>query len=201
MSRVVVLVPLKPFERAKSRLGGHYDDATRARIARTLAERVLGAVVRAFPDADRIVVGEPSIAGFARENGARLVEEPIAGSLGAKLDATLDALTWDLALVVMGDLPDVSVTDLVSLRDADADLALAEGADGVGTNAMMLRAPRRLELAFAEPASCDLHEARARSAGLRVARLRLGSLARDLDRPSDLTEDEEPGLAAPREPQ
>jgi len=191
MTRVLVVVPLKRFDKAKSRLGSRYDVATRARIAEMLARRVLDAVADAFPDAARVVLGEEALRSFAESASASLVLESDAPSLGAKLDAALDARAWDVAYVVMGDLPDVSTSDLHAMRDAPADVVLAEGADGVGTNAMRLGSPRRFALAFAEPASCDIHDARARAAGLTVARLRLSSLARDLDRPSDLVESDE----------
>ena len=165
MSRVLVLVPLKPWGRAKSRLGSRYDAASRARIAEARARRVLASLERAFPDADRAIVGEDSLTEFARETNVRLIPEPEGASLGEKLDATLESEVWDVAFVVMGDLPDVDPDDLRTLAAVDGDVVLAEGVDGVGTNAIRLAHPRGIRLAFAEPSSCDVHESRAPEAG------------------------------------
>src|SRR5690242_3868742 len=70
---LAVLVPLKPFTLAKSRLGSSFDPEARARIAERLARRVLRAAASAFPDATLYVVASSALADFAASNAAELL--------------------------------------------------------------------------------------------------------------------------------
>lgn len=197
---LAVLVPLKPFALAKSRLGSGFDDATRARIAERLARHVLSIASASFPGAVH-VVAVASMATFVNECDATLVQESSAAhSLGEVVDAALDELAtrgYGRALVLMGDLPDASPSALSALADHAADVVVAESDDGRGTNALVVRLPRAFAMAFAEEGSGLTHESRARAAGLRVARMRDAAFLRDLDRPSDLRDHEASALAAP----
>lgn len=187
--RVAVLVPLKPFARAKSRLGSRFDEASRAKIAERLARHVLNVLHAALPHDAIYVVAERSLFDFAREHGATLIEEG-HGEVG--LPQIVDAALADLAelghsraVVVMGDLPDLDVGSVRALAAIDG-VALAESDDGLGTNALSLPLPAPFRTAFAEAESGLVHEARARIAEVPLTRVRVRAFLRDLDRPADL---------------
>lgn len=190
MRPLAVLVPLRPFGRGKTRLGQSFDEATRAGLAQGMATRTMEAAAQAFPEAERFVVGERELLSFALACSAELIEQPedVQG-LAAAVDLALDRLAsrgFLRALVLMGDLPDVLADELRELDLLEPDVVLAENATGHGTNAMLLRLPVAFRTALGDPFSADLHATRAHEAGCRVARLRLRSLARDVDLPTDL---------------
>lgn len=190
MKSLAVLLPLRPFGRGKTRLAESFDEATRAGIAHGLALRAMAAAAEAFPGADRFLTGERELESFASATGAELLEQPrdvhgLAPAVDAALSA-LDARGYARAVVMMGDLPDVVAEDLRELDQLEPDVAFAENASGHGTNAMMLRLPAAFQTAFGDPFSAELHSTRAHAAGCRIVRVRLASLARDVDLPSDL---------------
>ncbi len=187
---LAILLPLRPFGLGKTRLAERFDAASRAGIAHGLALRALGAASSAFPAAEIFVVGTNDLRGFAERCGASFLPEiePCPGLAGA-VDAALDQLEargFERALVVMGDLPDVEAEGLRELDLLEVDVAFAESASGHGTNAMMLRLPRAFDTAFGDPHSAELHASRAHAATCRTLRIRIPSLARDVDHPSDV---------------
>lgn len=184
-----VLVPLRPFGSGKTRLSEVLDPATRARLSERWAVRALSAAREAFPGRTPVVIGAPSLADFARREGANFLDEGPLRGLAVQLERAVDALASDgerRLLVLMGDLPDVDANALRELAILDADVALAESESGRGTNALCIGAPRRFGFAFGDPESAALHEAAAVAAGLTVVRTRLTPLLRDVDVPGDL---------------
>lgn len=191
------VIPIKRFERGKSRLGERLSDAERAQLSRSMFERVLTASL-ACPELGGVLVltDAPDIARDVRQRGAEALEDPDAGAprLGALIDAAfahLRAQGVGVALVLMADLPRVEPSDLTAMLAAldHSDLAVAPDLRGVGTNALALRlgpAADRFKTAFGGPESLRLHMRYARELGLRAHVEENPRLGLDLDTPADL---------------
>lgn len=191
------VIPIKRFERGKTRLGERLSDADRSQLSQAMFERVLAATL-ACPELHGALVltDAPDIARAVRGRRADVLEDPDAGSprLGALIDAAfayLRAQGVGVALVLMADLPRVEASDLTAMLAAldGADLALAPDLRGVCTNALALRlgpAGERFKTAFGGPQSLELHMRFARELGLRARIVENPRLALDLDTPADL---------------
>jgi 2-phospho-L-lactate guanylyltransferase len=191
------VIPIKRFERGKTRLGERLSDAERSQLSQSMFERVLAASL-ACPELHGALVltDAPDIARAVRDRGAEVLEDPEAGTprLGALIDtafAYLRAQGVGVALVLMADLPRVEASDLTAMLAAleHADLALAPDLRGVCTNALALRfgpAAERFKTAFGGPESLELHMRYARELGLRAKVEENPRLALDLDTPADL---------------
>lgn len=197
------VIPIKRFERGKTRLRERLSDLDRARLSQSMFERVLNASL-ACPQLDGALVltDAVDIARDVRARGADVLVDPAlaadaqltAARLGALIDAAFSHLRAQgvgVALVLMGDLPRVEPSDLTALLAAldGADLALAPDLRGECTNALALRfgpAADRFRTAFGGPGSLELHANAARALGLRVRVETNPRLGLDLDTPADL---------------
>lgn len=190
------VIPIKRFERGKSRLSERLSDAERAQLSKSMFDRVLGASL-ACPGLHGALVltDDPDIAREVRSRGADVLEDPPGTArLSALIDAAfahLRAQGVGVALVLMGDLPRATAEDLHGLLEAldGADIALAPDLRGVCTNALALRfgpASERFQTAFGGPDSLASHLQRARELGLRVRVEPNPRLGLDLDLPADL---------------
>jgi len=197
------VIPIKRFERGKTRLSERLSDPERAQLSRSMFERVLNASL-ACPklDGTLVLTDATAIARDVRTRGADVLEDPAlaadtqltAARLGVLIDtafAHLRAQGVGVVLVLMGDLPRVEPGDLTALLAAldDADLALAPDLRGECTNALALRfgpAANHFRTAFGGPGSLELHTKTARELGLRVRVEKNPRLGLDLDTPADL---------------
>ncbi len=190
MKQVYALVPVKPFSRAKRRLGDIATPVQRQVLARALAHRALRAA-GTTPGIARVfaLCGDHSSCELARRCGATPLLERRGASLSRRLMEAIDLLGAagaDTALYLASDLPGVSAADLEWLlrRHRGGITLVAAERDG-GTNVLLCDLPRSIALAFG-PASAARHLARARCAGVPAQRLRRQSLAHDLDTAADL---------------
>lgn len=196
---VHALIPIKRFDRGKTRLRERLDEATRLALARRMFERVLDACLGCSRLAGVLVLTDADdIATFARAKGASVLADAIeAGAEPGRLAGIVDAGIARLhaqgaagALVLMADLPELEVRDLEAMLDALAghDLVLAPDRRGRCTNALALRLLPHTAFgtAFGRPDSLEAHQARARALGLRVAVHSNPRLALDVDIPADL---------------
>jgi 2-phospho-L-lactate guanylyltransferase len=199
-----VVIPIKRFERGKTRLRERLSDAERAQLSQSMFERVLNASLGCAELAGALVLTDaPAIARDVRQRGADVLEDPALGAdtqltaaprLGLLIDAGFAHLRTQgvgVAVVLMGDLPWVEPADLTALLAAldDADLALAPDLRGECTNALALRfgpATNRFRTAFGAPGSLELHTKAARELGLRLRVENNPRLGLDLDTPADL---------------
>jgi 2-phospho-L-lactate guanylyltransferase len=197
------VIPIKAYERGKTRLRERLEDGPRAHLSREMFERVLEACLACAELTGALVLTDaPDIARAARERGADVLEDPpdaepqLAGSprLARLVDralAHLRAEGVDVALVLMADLPQLSPADLSPLLAAveRCDVVLTPDLRGECTNALALRfgvAADRFRTAFGNPRSLRLHERAARELGLQVCVQENPRLALDLDVPADL---------------
>jgi 2-phospho-L-lactate guanylyltransferase len=178
-----VLMPVKAFGAAKARLAHALDDAARAALARSMADRVADAAAD-MPLA--VACDDDGVAGWATARGARVVwTEGL--DLNGSVQAGMDALRADGApsvVIAHGDLPyAVDLTRLTAFPLPGATIVPDRRDDG--TN--VLHVP--LDAGFV-PAygvgSFSRHVRQLRALGLDVRIARLDDLRWDVDVPDDL---------------
>ncbi len=171
-----VLVPLKPLDRAKTRLAGALAPEERAGLMRMLLERVVGVVQEAGIERITVVTAE-SLDGYEVWHDRGLAwNEALA-------TATAEIVTAPVAAIISADLPLLRPDEVEELLAATParGIAIARALDG-GTNAVSMRPPGIVTTHFGEPASASVH------AGLGVDHVfvDLPGLAFDVDTPADL---------------
>ncbi len=189
---VAAVVPAKGFARAKSRLEGVLDAPSRAALAREMLAHVLD-TLRSAEDVTSIVVvtDGPDVEELALAYGARCIRDRGEPPLRLAVDVGLGEVSSDSdALVVMADLPWITVNDVRSLVAAltRADVVVAPDASRQGTNALALTSRGRMRTAFGSGESFAEHLARAKHAGLTTRIVESRGLAFDVDTPADLAE-------------
>jgi 2-phospho-L-lactate guanylyltransferase len=184
-----VVIPVRSFEDAKSRLGAVLDPEERRDLVERLLRRTVAAaldtdgvtdVVVVSPDAEVLVVAEAA--------GARPVAQRSRG-LNPALQEARGAVDADRLLVLPADLPRVSAGALAPLLAAgDAagtpSVVLAPDRHGRGTNALLLDPPDVIDPAFGV-SSRSGHAWLASSADAAFVEV-AGDLALDVDTPDDL---------------
>ncbi len=182
--KTAVLIPVKPFSQAKSRLAEAFNPAEREAMARSMLSTVITAA-----QGLRVALVAPQTAQdvrrFALINGARFLPEPDGMDLnGAVRYATnqLAALNYERVLVVHSDLP--LARDLNWLAEADGIVLVADRT-GTGTNAIALPASCGFRFSYG-PGSFQRHLEEARRVGFEPAVVvDPDGLSADVDLPSD----------------
>ncbi|MCX6522653.1 MAG: 2-phospho-L-lactate guanylyltransferase [Actinobacteria bacterium] len=181
----VVLVPIKAFHLAKGRLEPALDAASRERLARWTAERVLAA---AGDGPVAVACDDHTVADWAREHGAIVLWQEGLGLNGA-VDRAVEQLHdagHRHVTVAHGDLPRPSRLAPFARRDT---IVVVPDRRLDGTN--VLSFPTAAALAGLRAAygggSFRRHLAAALATGLAVEVVRDPFLALDIDLPTDLT--------------
>ncbi|MBW1830113.1 MAG: NTP transferase domain-containing protein [Deltaproteobacteria bacterium] len=167
------LIPIKGFERGKSRLSGVLAPLERAQLTRDLFEHVVR-VLRASPAIEEIAVVSDSVE--VREHAERMgvVALSDADDSQGLADVVDDALRQlehrgaTSVMICMSDLPHLTVQDIE------------------GTNVIALKPATCLPSCLGHEDSLHRHHARARDIGLTVSVQLSSGIAFDIDRPSDL---------------
>jgi 2-phospho-L-lactate guanylyltransferase len=188
---LVVLVPVREFAGAKSRLSAELGPGERADLARYCLARLLEAAMALGPSRLVVITRSPEVTAFAAGRGAECWEEPAEVSgLAKACQVATETLAGpsDRVLIAMADLPRVTGLSLARLLDAPraADVVLASSASGEGTNAMVLQPGCRLTMHWGHPRSLAMHLDAALQAGLSAQTVALPELELDLDLPDDL---------------
>lgn len=182
----VVITAVNDAGHAKTRLGPDLDAGTRRSLVIAMVDDLLTTVREVWQGHVIVVSPDPVYDAIARDHDATVVRdrgegynEAITLALGAVGDA-------EAALVLPGDLPHVSVTDVATLLSAliEPGVTVVAAEDG-GTLALGLTPPRVIAPAFG-PDSAAAHEAAARAAGVRVTRRHFPDLTHDIDTLEDL---------------
>jgi 2-phospho-L-lactate guanylyltransferase len=186
-----IIVLIKDFTTAKSRLAPALDPESRRRLAEMTAARALDAALAVAPTL--AVCGSAEAAELAGLHGAALVVErsPSGQNHAAELGlAEVSQRGAESALVLSSDLPlvdEAGIRRILAHAGQAGDVVVAAPAEGrQGTNALYLRPPGDFTLHFGEaslPKFAD--EARRRGRGFILHED--PSLALDLDEPSDLS--------------
>jgi len=187
------LIPIKGFERGKSRLSGVLTPLERAQLARDLFEHVVQ-VLRASPEIDEIAVVSDSVE--ARKHAERLGVVALSDADHSRgLADVVDAALQDLerrgatsAMICMSDLPHLTVQDIASVaRQLDeSDVVLVPDLLQQGTNVIALKPATCLPSCLGHEDSLHRHRERARDIGLTVSVQLSSGIAFDVDRPRDL---------------
>jgi 2-phospho-L-lactate guanylyltransferase len=184
-----VVIPVRTFEGAKSRLGAVLDAEERRDLVDRLLRRAVAAALATPGVADVVVVSpDPEVLAVAEEAGARPLLQRSRG-LNPALQEARAVIAAARLLVLPADLPAVTSGDLAALLAAgDAagspSVVLAPDRHGRGTNALLLSPPDVIDPAFGGDSRAG-HAWLAESADIRFVEL-AGILELDLDTPDDL---------------
>jgi len=175
------LIPIKGFDRGKSRLSEVLAPPERAQLARDLFEHVVG-VLRESPEIDEIAV--VSDAPDAREYAERLGVVALSdGDDTQGLADVVDSALRDLerrgatsVMICMSDLPDLTVQDIAGVARwlDESDVVLVPDLLQQGTNVIAVKPATGLPSCLGHEDSLHRHHARARELGLTV-RIQLSS--------------------------
>jgi 2-phospho-L-lactate/phosphoenolpyruvate guanylyltransferase len=186
-----IVVLIKDFTSAKSRLAPVLGPQPRRRLAEMTATRALDAALAVAPTL--AVCGSVEAADLARLRGAALVVESApSGQNPAAMRglAEVSQRGAEATLLLSSDLPlvdEAALRRLLALTEMPGSLVIAAPADGrQGTNALYLRPPGDFSLHFGD-ASLPKFAEEARLRGRRFIVHDDPSLALDLDEPSDLS--------------
>ncbi len=186
-----IVVLIKDFSTAKSRLSPAMRPDQRRALAEMTATRALDAALAVGPTL--AVCGSEEAADLARSRGADFVVEQSPGGQNPAARRGLDEVVQrgaTAALLLSSDLPLVDADGLRRLlAQTDTAGAMVVAAPAVGrqgTNALYLRPPDDFELHFGE-ASLPRFAAEAHRRGRSFVVHDDASLALDLDEPSDLS--------------
>lgn len=134
-----------------------------------------------------VLTSDPQIAGLS---GVTVIDEdPSLSGLNAQLESAILRIEAPASglLILHADLPLATpgaVLGFLSQAPPAPSVTIVKSRDG-GTNAMLLRPPRRFSLAYGTN-SAELHIAAAEASGLAVRVVDIPALALDLDTPDDL---------------
>jgi 2-phospho-L-lactate/phosphoenolpyruvate guanylyltransferase len=188
-----VVVVARVGDGAKSRLGQVLDPAQRQALARAMLADVL-AVCTSVDALDGVlaVLDTPEARTLACSLGVRAIHDP-GGDMNAAAGAGLaaaQACGAQTAIVLPGDIPLLTVSDLEALVAAAADapytVVIGASRDGLGTNALLLRPPDVIRPSFGPP-SVERHVRLGDQAHAATHVLPHLGLAHDVDTPRDLS--------------
>jgi 2-phospho-L-lactate guanylyltransferase len=188
-----ILIPVKQFRRAKTRLAKDFSEPARAALAAALCDDFFR-VVAAVRGADRVFVAttEQRALEWAREYGWKTIIETeqisesqsvdAAARLCAAMGATsLLRLPIDIALA-----KPIDIEEILNAREPAPSATLVPSRDRTGTNAL-LRSPPDLFPSHFGPGSFVLHLAEAERCRARVRVIENPRIALDIDEDRDLT--------------
>ena len=187
------VLPVKPFDWAKSRLDGVLTAAERAALARQLMLGSLAALIESRCFVGVLVVSRDAEAlALAEQQGAQPLAEDAPANLNTAISAARAVATRagaESLLVLASDLPLVRAEDILRVVAAAATATAVVVPDrrAEGTNALLLTPPDLIEPAFGLQ-SFARHLALLADAGAVTTVLRLERIAFDLDLPEDLAE-------------
>jgi 2-phospho-L-lactate guanylyltransferase len=193
--RTAAILPVKRFARAKQRLGVSVADPLRRELAEAMVADVLLALAQTEAiERTILVTGERSVADFAREQGAIVIEDdddrgqPAAAALGVR---SALAEGFERVLCVPGDCPTLDPAELAALLGAgptdgrQREVVIVPDRHGTGTNGLLLAPPDAISPSFGA-GSCERHRALAHAAGVACRVERVPSLLLDIDTGEDL---------------
>jgi 2-phospho-L-lactate/phosphoenolpyruvate guanylyltransferase len=190
---VWVIIPVKPLNRAKSRLSQVLTPEQRQQLAETMLRHVLSVVQPVTEVAGTLVISRDGRAlAIAREYEARTVQESGAPELNSALmRATQVVARWkgSAVLILPADLPLIAaedLTDIIEMGGRSArSMVIATDQHQDGTNALFVRPPGLIQYAYGT-GSYQRHTQLAHDAGIDVKVYESPRLLLDIDMPADL---------------
>jgi 2-phospho-L-lactate guanylyltransferase len=187
---ICVVVPIKAFTSAKTRLSDRLDPDQRACLAQAAADRVLGAVAGCpFVDLRLAVVDTDLAAKMARHHNFEALQRPDlfgqSAAVGAGFSAAIKRGATNI-LTVSADVPLVRPKDIDEmLRPRPPVLVMVSDREGLGTNAMRLDPAIDLRFHFG-PDSLAMHKREAATLRLPVKVIDNRRVRLDIDTPDDI---------------
>lgn len=190
---VWAIVPVKPLNRAKSRLADYLQPRQRELLAAGLLERTVRLLLPVPQVRGVLVISRDTKAlAMAREWGAQTVQESGSPELNtALLRATQVLRAWqgDAALIVPADIPLLAADDIQAVTTMGRytnTVVIAPDRHGQGTNLLLVHPPGIIPYWFGENSFAE-HQRLATEAGANVEIYRSERVALDLDTFDDLS--------------
>lgn len=187
-----IVIPVKFFANAKSRLAGYLEPEERAELAKAFCLDLFATLanVRGV-DAVFVVSNEVRALEWAKQNGWQKLPETQQLSEAASVDFACghcEMLGFDALLRIPTDIPllrSEDVEQMFAALDDAPSCVMAPSRDGAGTNAL-LRSPPRAFPSFFGKDSLVRHREAARAAGVAVKIIHNRRIELDVDEPGDL---------------
>lgn len=189
-----VIIPVKPLNRAKSRLKDVLTSEQRYDFAQSMLRRML-TVLRDIPHiAGTIVISRDTKAlAIARELGAKTVQEDSSSDLNPALNRATEVIrVWGgkAILILPADLPFVTEEDIIDIANMGrygSTVVIATDNDENGTNALLVRPVGLFPYTYGE-GSFQRHIIAAKLANADVKIYESDTIQLDIDTPADLAE-------------
>ena len=187
----MILIPVKSLANAKQRLSAALEQEERSTLATAMLKDVFEAVGSwARRPEVAVVTGDAEARSLARQCGFEILddpEEPGESEAVARATRTLEARGATSVLVIPGDIPLLTASELEQIYAAapPAGTVLAPSHDGRGTNAVLRNPASLFPLRFGNDSFVP-HLAAAQATGFPVVTLSLPGVALDVDTPQDL---------------
>jgi 2-phospho-L-lactate guanylyltransferase len=186
------IVPIKPFNRAKSRLAKILTPPQRAALAEKMFRHSMEVLTKVRQIAGVLVISRDTRAlHLARQYHVHTVQESGTPELNAALLRASQVVATqgaDGVLVLPADVPFVTVEDIeniLHLGRYNTTVVLAPDRNDNGTNALLVNPPGFIPFAYG-PGSFHRHAIMADEAGATVKIYRSQTIALDIDTPPDL---------------
>lgn len=187
------IVPVKPFNRSKSRLAPVLTGKQRETLSRQMLEQTLRTLTQVEEISGVLVVSRDTAAlSLARRYKAQTVQESGNPELNDALTRATQVVvaTWNARgiLVLASDIPLMSVQDIremVALAKIPPSVVIASDRRRNGTNALLIRPPGLIPYQFGEN-SFERHLTLAREIGIVAQVYESPTIALDVDVPADL---------------
>lgn len=189
---VWAIVPVKPLNRAKSRLASLIPAEIREKLAADMLRNTIATLTSSRAISGVLVISRDNRAlVIARKHGARTVQESGAPALNAALERANQIIaSWNAqaALVLPADLPLLTADDLLELTDLgryNQSVVIVPDRNENGTNALLMRPADMFPCRFGEH-SFEEHLAQADALNATIHVFRSERMMLDLDAPEDL---------------
>ena len=186
---IVAIVPMKPLQRAKTRLADALTPSERAAVSLGMLRRVVDAAQASSFSGVWVIGGDAVVKRAAERAGAKWRKD-CGGNLNDSLALAMRQAfkCGKAALYLPADLPFVTACDVNALLDASrggSALAFAPAKRDGGTNAMLIPRGSPFRPALGKRSFCR-HKAQAQRLGIAFAVCESDGFGIDLDTPADL---------------
>lgn len=192
LMKTLVVIPVRDFADAKSRLEPLLGASRRAAVARWLCERTLRFFRERMPEQDVLVVtASDAIAQLAGSYGAAVLRESQSTGMSAAAQLAAEwsrAQGYDSQLLIPADIAQLDEAELRALINHPRPFpsVLISPAHDRGTNALLTTPPDILPFQFGLNSS-DQHWNAAHRRGITCSLIHLPKLRFDIDTPADFS--------------
>ncbi|MGJ3238199.1 MAG: 2-phospho-L-lactate guanylyltransferase [Anaerolineae bacterium] len=186
------IIPVKPLNRAKSRLSDVLSPEHRAQFAEMMFRRMLRVLGDVPQITGTLVISRDTRAlSIARDLGAKTVQEGNPSDLNPALTrATEIVRLWrgNAVLILPADLPFITKEDIIAIAELGMYgdcVVIATDQQQDGTNALLMRPIGLIPYRYGER-SYERHSAAAHEAGVDIKIYASETIALDIDTPADL---------------